>query len=53
MYPRVTHVAAGNDYLLTVTFEGGEQGTLDIKPMLHFGVFQRLQDQPAAPHAYG
>jgi len=44
MYPAVTHVVPAEDYLLLIEFDSGEQGTLDMKPFLDFGVFQRLKD---------
>jgi hypothetical protein len=47
MYPAVKDVVAGDDYILTVVFENGECGTLDMKQMLDFGVFQRLKDLDA------
>lgn len=30
--------------MLLIEFDSGEQGTLDMKPFLDFGVFQRLKD---------
>lgn len=47
MYPSVKEVIPGDDYILSVIFENGEQGKLDIKPILGFGVFQRLKDYQA------
>lgn len=47
MYPAVIEVIPGNDYVLTVTFDNGECGILDMKPVLEFGVFQRLKDKDA------
>ncbi|MGA7878485.1 MAG: DUF2442 domain-containing protein [Desulfoferrobacter sp.] len=44
MYPSVKEVTPHDDYTLSLVFENGEKGTLDIKPMLHFGVFRRIQD---------
>ena len=44
MYPSVKEVTPHEDYTLLFVFENGESGTLDIKPMLHFGVFRRIQD---------
>lgn len=43
MYPAVKSVTPCEDYLLSLTFENGEQGILDMKPYLTFGVFKRLQ----------
>lgn len=47
MYPSVKEVIAGEDYVLTVVFENGESGTLDMKPVLDFGIFQRIRDYDA------
>ncbi|RMH32737.1 MAG: DUF2442 domain-containing protein [Gammaproteobacteria bacterium] len=44
MHPAVIKVVAMDDYLLVVDFDNGEQGTLDMKPFLDFGVFHRLKD---------
>ena len=44
MYPSVTSVVAGEDYVLFVAFDNGERGTLDMKGFLNFGIFQRLKD---------
>jgi hypothetical protein len=47
MYPSVKEVIPGNDYILTVVFDNGESGILDMKPILDFGVFQRIKDNDA------
>jgi hypothetical protein len=44
MYSAVTSVEAREDFTLSVTFENGNSGVLDMKPLLHFGVFKRIQD---------
>ena len=44
MHPSVTQVEAQGDYMLRVTFDNGESGTLDMTAMLEFGVFRRLKD---------
>lgn len=44
MYPSVTAVKAQDDYQLNVTFNNGEQGILDMKPYLDFGIFHKLKD---------
>jgi len=44
MYPAVKEVIPRDDYTLSVVFENGEEGMLDMKPMLDFGVFQMLKD---------
>lgn len=43
MYPAVEHVSPCEDYRVRVVFDNGEQGVLDMKPYLDFGVFQRLR----------
>lgn len=47
MYPAVIEVIPGNDYVLTVTFDNGECGFLDMKPILEFGLFQKIKDKDA------
>ncbi len=47
MYPSVKSVVAGEDYILSVEFDNGERGMLDMKPFLDFGVFQKLRDRAA------
>jgi hypothetical protein len=47
MYPAITEVTPHEDYKLTVVFENGESGQLDIKPLLDFGVFHKLRDYQA------
>lgn len=44
MYPSVKEVAPGDDHTLFVEFDTGETGILDMKPILHFGSFQRIRD---------
>jgi len=44
MNPRVTAVAANDNYILEITFANGEVGFYDCVPLLNFGVFQELQD---------
>jgi hypothetical protein len=43
MYPAVKEVRPQEDYTLNIVFENGEKGVLDMKPILNFGVFQRLK----------
>lgn len=45
MYPSVIKVIPGRDYVLSIDFDNGEKGTLDMKQFLDFGVFKRLKDQ--------
>jgi hypothetical protein len=47
MYPSVKEVIPGDDYVLTILFDNGENGVLDMKPMLDFGIFQRIKDYGA------
>ena len=44
MYPSVTSVVPKSDYILNITFSTGESGTLDMKPYLDFGIFNRIKD---------
>lgn len=44
MYPAVKKVIPGDDYILSVVFDTGEKGCLDMKPILDFGIFQRIKD---------
>jgi hypothetical protein len=44
MYPTVRNVSANDNYTLSIEFDNGEQGVLDMKEYLEFGVFQRLKD---------
>lgn len=47
MYPSVKEVTPGDDYTLIVEFDTGETGILDMKPVLHIGIFQRIRDYDA------
>jgi hypothetical protein len=47
MYPSVKNVIPTEDYVLSIDFDNGERGTLDMKPFLNFGVFRRLKDRGA------
>ena len=47
MYPSVKEVVPLEDYVLSVVFDNGESGTLDMKPMLDFGIFQRIKEYEA------
>ena len=44
MYPSVTKVVPNEDFTLAIAFDNGEEGILDIKPYLSFGVFQTIRD---------
>jgi len=47
MVPSVKKVIPGADYVLTVIFDNGESGSLDMKGVLDFGVFTRIRDPDA------
>jgi hypothetical protein len=47
MYPSVKAVVPGDNYMLTIVFDNGENGVLDMKPILDFGIFQRIKDYEA------
>jgi hypothetical protein len=47
MYPSVKEVVPGDNYILNVLFDNGVNGVLDMKPVLDFGVFQRIKDYDA------
>jgi len=44
MYPSVAKVVPNEDFTLAVGFDNGEEGVLDMRPYLGFGVFQRIRD---------
>jgi len=44
MCPAVTDVVPNKDFTLTVQFDNGERGTLDMKSYLDFGVFEKIKD---------
>jgi hypothetical protein len=44
MYPSIKEVIPRDDYTLSLVFENGKKGILDMKPILDFGVFQRIKD---------
>jgi len=44
MHPAVIKVVPCSNYILSLDFENGEKGKLDLKPVLNFGVFQKLKD---------
>ncbi len=44
MYPSVKQVKPGKNYILSIVFDNGETGILDMKPFLDFGVFRSLKD---------
>jgi hypothetical protein len=44
MCPSVKKVVPNEDFTLALAFDNGEEGVLDLKPYLDFGVFQNLRD---------
>ncbi len=44
MYPSVAKVVPNEDFTLAIGFDNGEEGILDMKPYLDFGVFQKIKD---------
>jgi len=44
MIPALIHVEAHDDYTLALRFDNGESGTLDLRPILDFGVFRKIKD---------
>jgi hypothetical protein len=46
LLPRVNSVAPAANYLLELRFTSGEIGVYDCKPLLDFGVFRELRDEP-------
>ena len=43
MYPAITSVEDEGDYILSVVFDNGENGLLDMKPYLNFGVLKKYK----------
>ena len=44
MYQAVVSVRPSEDFTLSVTFEDGAEGVLDMTPYLDFGVFKKIKD---------
>ena len=44
MYHSVKEVIPRDDYTLFLVFENGGNGVFNMKPILDFGVFQRIKD---------
>ena len=44
MHPAVISVECEDDYILSLSFDNGENGLLDMKPYLDFGVFRKIKD---------
>lgn len=47
MLPSVKNVSPMENYQLRIVFDNGEEGILDMKPYLDFGVFKRLREMSA------
>ncbi|HYW78185.1 MAG TPA: DUF2442 domain-containing protein, partial [Thermoguttaceae bacterium] len=43
-YPAVMKVVANDDFTLALGFDNGEEGILDMRPYLDFGVFHRISE---------
>ena len=50
MHPSVSSVAPHEDFTLTLVFDNGEEGILDMKPYLDFGVFQKIREYDCFKH---
>ena len=44
MHPAMISVQCEGDYILSIAFDNGERGLLDMKPYLYFGVFKKIKD---------
>jgi hypothetical protein len=44
MCPAVVKAVPNEDFTLAIVFDNGQEGILDMKPYLDFGVFQRIRD---------
>ncbi len=44
MYQAIVRVHPNDDFSLSVVFEDGAEGILDMKPYLDFGVFKKIKD---------
>lgn len=44
MYPRPARVRPGDDYTILITFKNGEEKVYDMKPLLHYPMFQPLRN---------
>ena len=52
MYSSVTKVVPNEDFTLTLAFDSGEEGILDMKPYLGFGVFRKIADYEHFKHVH-
>lgn len=44
MHPTVVSVKCEEDFILSIVFDNGESGLLDMKPYLNLGVFKKIQN---------
>ena len=44
MQPSVKSVTYKEGYILSIDFDNGEHGFLDMEPYLNFGVFKKIKD---------
>ena len=44
MYTAIVSVRANDDFSLSVAFNDGAEGILDMRPYLSFGIFKRIGD---------
>jgi hypothetical protein len=44
MIPSLKQVTPHDDYTLSLLFDNGESGVLDLKPFLDLGVFQKIKN---------
>jgi hypothetical protein len=47
-YPAVIDVRPKDNFILHLAFDNGENGLLDMKPYLDFGIFSRIK----SPHSF-
>lgn len=52
MNPDVTDIQPLDDYVLRLTFRGGERRDFDVTPYLDLGIFQELRDSSYFQEAY-
>ena len=45
MNPAIVNVKTDDDYFLYLEFDNGEQGWMDMKPFINYGVFQKIKDR--------
>ncbi len=45
MNPKPNSVTPTDDYKLLVKFENGEEKIFDMKPLLHYAVYEELKDE--------